>query len=114
MPPTTSPTRVPNRSQSAATIESGRWCALGTVFLLLLAGLAVATCRERSAESVAQPLRQQHQQQQELSNAPEFAALRVQPADVDGLQTYEVVEALMERHAGGSACDMGRWSSIGP
>lgn len=96
-----------NRSGSPAIVGTGGRCARGVVFLVLLAALAVAACRERSAESVAQSS-QQHRQQQEVSDVPEFAALRVPPEDVDGLQTYEILEALMERRGGGSACDDSR------
>ena len=93
---------MPNRSGSPAIVGTGGRCARGVVFLVLL---AVAACRERSAESVVQASGQQHQQQQEVPAPPEFAALRVPPADVAGLQTYEIVETLMERCGVGSACD---------
>ena len=80
----------------------------GVVFLVLLAVFTVTGCRERSAEPVVQPSGQQDQLQQEVPDPPEFAALRVPPADVHGLQTYEIVEALMEHRGGGSACDDSR------
>lgn len=94
------------RSRSAALISTSGRCARGTALLVFLVALAVAACQQRSAESVVEPSGQQ--QQQEVRDAPQFAELRVPPADVAGLQTYEILEALMERRAGGSACDESR------
>jgi hypothetical protein len=49
-------------------------------------------------------MREQEQQQQEQPAAPEFPDLRVPPEAVDRLQADEIVEGLMRRSEGGSAC----------
>jgi len=69
--------------------------------------LTVAACREPSTStgSVTQQAAQR-QQQQEMSAAPQFPALNAPPADVDGLETYEIVELLLR--SGESACDDSR------
>ncbi len=100
--------REPTRSWSAGLIATSGPCARSTVFLVFLVALALAGCQQQSADSVVQPSEQQHQQQQEVPAPPEFADLQVPPADVHGLQTYEILEALMQRRAGGSACDDSR------
>lgn len=41
-----------------------------------------------------------------MSAVPQFHELNVSPADVDGLQTYEIVELLLR--SGESACDDSR------
>ncbi|MYE06498.1 MAG: hypothetical protein F4Y04_04630 [Chloroflexi bacterium] len=48
------------------------------------------------------------QQQREVPNAREFPELQRPPVDVEGLQTYEIVEELMRRSDGGPACDDSR------
>jgi len=98
-----------NRIRPATVIATNRRHIRASAFSVLLVVLTVAACREPSTStgSVTQQAAQR-QQQQEMSAAPQFPALNAPPADVDGLQTYELVEMLMRLHSGESACDDSR------
>lgn len=85
-------------------IVNGGKCARRVGLLVLLAVLAAGACREGSDGSVGQRAGQ-HQQQQELPDAAQFPDLHAPPADVDELQTHEIVEMLMRLPSGKSACD---------
>lgn len=96
-----------NRVRPATLIATSRGHAQAAGFSLLLVVLTVAACREPSTGSVAQQAGQR-QQQQETPAAPQYPRLLPPPADVDGLQTYEIVEMLVRLPSGESACDDSR------
>ena len=81
---------------------ASRW-APSAASLSLFAALVATACEEPSADPFSQQAGQQQQHLQEVPKAHEFAELRIPPVDVDGLQTYELMELLMHRRAGGSA-----------
>ncbi|MDE2893245.1 MAG: hypothetical protein OXN86_12155 [Chloroflexota bacterium] len=98
-----------NRIRPATVIATDRRHARASAFSVLLVVLTVAACREPSTSTgSATQQAAQRQQQQEAPDAPQFPALNAPPADVDGLQTYEIVAMLMRLPSGESACDDSR------